>query len=154
MTAISATTLLYSTPLVFKASDLLFSATRIEIPSTADEYTKGGIELLPAKLGLTDELISGAGEAARIATVGGTASTTALPGLIWSSGYMVSAADENEVEELDSEKNWMCYVSLVKNIPTLRCLAAVAAGQEKGLAELKDKNKITNGTTTIFALGK
>lgn len=155
MANVTAASIKYSTALTAKVGDLLFTATRIEFSTTAEEYVEGGVELKPKSLGLTDEAISGAQSVAREAAVGETASTTALPGLIWSSGFLVTAADENEAgEELDAAKNWPCYVSLVKGVPYLRVMALAAAGQEKGYSELKVKTAIGEATTTIFALGK
>src|ERR1700685_1077007 len=98
MANITPASILYSTPLVAKVGDLLFTATRIEIASTATAYVEGGIELLESKLGLTDETISGQGSVARTAEVGAMATTTGLPGLVWSDGFLVKAKEDNEAQ--------------------------------------------------------
>ena len=155
MANITAASILYSTPLVAKVGDLLFTATNIEVASTATEYVEGGIELKPKELGLTDELISGASSAGREATVGTMATTTALPGLIWCSGWLMLAKDANEAQkEITAEKVFPCAVTLVKQIPYLRVFAPPAAGQEKGFDEIKVKQSLSLCTTTIFAFGK
>ncbi len=155
MANITAASILYGEPLKCKVGDLLFSATQIEVASTATEYVEGGIEILPEKLGLTDEAISGANSAAREAGIGKTASTTALPGYIWCSGWLMLAKDANEAQkEITAEKVFPCAVTLVKQVPYLRVFAPVAAGQEKGFDEIKVKQSLSLCATTIFALGK
>ncbi len=154
---ISATTILYSTPLVAKVGDLLLTATRIEVPGSAnaEEYVEGGIQLLPAKLGLTDEAVSGAQSVAREASIGTLNSTTGLPGLIWSSGLLVDGKTDNEAQkEITATHAFPCQVTLVKGVPYLRVFATVTAGQDKGWDEVKVKQNLELLTTTIYALGK
>ncbi len=153
MANISAASILYSSPLVFKTSDLLFTATRIEIPSTATEYVEGGIELKPEQLGLTDQGISGAVPVAREATVGTMATTTGLPGLIWSDGFLVKAKEDNEAQT-EIKEAFPCQVTLVKGVPYLRVFGFATAGSEKPWIEVKVKTALSLFTTTIFALGK
>ncbi len=155
MANISAASILYGEPLICKVGDLLLTATQVEVASTATEYVEGGVEILPGKLGLTVEAISGAADVAREAGVGKTASTTALPGLIWCNGWLLLAKDANEAQkEITAEKAFPCAVTLVKQVPYLRVFAPVAAGQEKGFDEIKVKQSLSLCTTTIYALGK
>jgi hypothetical protein len=153
MANISAASILYSTPVVSKVGDLLFTATRIEVPSTATEYVEGGIELLEAKLGLTDEAVSGGASVAREATVGQTAATTGLPALIWTSGFLIKAKEDNEAQK-ESAGAFPCQVTLVGLVPYLRVFACETAGQEKPFKEIKVKTSLSLYATTIFALGK
>ncbi len=153
MANITAASILYSTPLRWPAGDLVFTATKIEVASSATEYVEGGIELKPASLGLTDEAISGASSAAREATVGGMATTTALPGLIWTSGLLVEAKTDNEAQT-EIKKALPCQVTLVKGVPYLRCFTQTTAGQDKYLEEVKVKLSLSLMSTTIYALGK
>jgi hypothetical protein len=153
MANITAASILYSTPLVGKVGDLLLTATRIEVASTATEYVEGGIELLESKLGLTDETISGAGSVAREATVGQTASTTGLPGLVWTSGLIVKAKEDDEAQK-EIKGAFPCQVTLVAGVPYLRVFACVKATQEAPFEEIKVKTSLSLYTTTIFALGK
>ena len=153
MANITAASILYSTPVVWKVSDLLFTATRIETASSATEYVEGGIELKPASLGLTDEAISGATSVAREATVGAMASTTGLPGFIWSDGFLVKAKEDNEAQKEIAEA-FPCQVTSVKGVPYLRMFGFATAGAEKPWIELKVKTALSLFSTTIFALGK
>jgi hypothetical protein len=153
MANISAASILYSTPIVGKVGDLLFTATRIEVASTATEYVEGGIELLESKLGLTDEAISGSASVAREATVGTMASTTGLPALVWTSGLIVKAKEDNEAQK-ESAGAFPCQVTLVGNVPYLRVFASVTAGQAEPFKELKVKTSLSLYATTIFCLGK
>jgi hypothetical protein len=150
---ITAASIKYSTPLVAKVGDLLFTATQIETSGTLEEYVEGGVELLESKLGLTDEAISGAFSVAREATVGETASTTALPALIWCNPFLVKAKESNEAQK-EIASGFPCQVTVVKGVPYLRVFALAAAGQEKPIIEVKVKTVISLCTTTIFALGK
>src|SRR6202035_2575850 len=142
MANITAASILYSTPLVAKVGDLLFIATRIEIPSTATEYVEGGIELDVAELGFTDEAISGAQSVAREAAVGEMASTTALPGLVWCDGWLTKAKEENEAQKEVAEA-FPCKVSLVKGVPYLRVFGYATAGAEKPWIEVKVKTALS-----------
>jgi len=153
MANITAASILYSTPIVTKVGDLLFTATRIETASTATEYVEGGIELKPKELGLTDEVVSGAGLVAREATVGTMASTTALPGLIWCDGWLCKAKEENEAAKELAEA-FPCKVTLVKGVPYLRVFGFAVAGAEKPWIESKVKTALSLFSTTIFCLGK
>jgi hypothetical protein len=153
MANITAASILYSTPLVAKVGDLLLTATRVEVASTATEYVEGGIELKPASLGLTDEAISGAQSVAREATVGTMATTTGLPGLIWSDGLLVKAKEDNEAQK-EIAGAIPCQVTLVAGVPYLRAFASVTAGQAEVFKELKVKTVLSLYATTIFALGK
>lgn len=153
MANISAASILYSTPLVCKVGDLLLTATRIEVASTATEYVEGGIELKPKELGLTDEAISGATGLAREAAVLNVASTTGLPGLIWSDAMIVKAKEDNE-ESKEVAEAFPCQVTLVKGKPFLRVFALAVAGAEKPFIEAKVKTALSLFTTTIYALGK
>ncbi len=153
MANITAASILYSTPLRYPIGDLVLTATRIEIPSTATEYVEGGIELKPLSLGLTDEAVSGATEVARVATVGGMATTTGLPGLILSDGFLVKAKEDNEAQT-EIKEAFPCQVTLVKGIPYLRVFGFATAGSEKPWIEVKVKTALSLFTTTIYALGK
>jgi hypothetical protein len=153
MANISAASILYGTPLVFKTGDLLFSATRIEVASTATEYVEGGVEILETKLGFPDETISGGGPVAREGAVGATASTTGLPALVWTSGLLVIAKTDNEAQTEDKGA-FPCQVTLVKGVPYLRAFACVKATQEAPFEEIKVKTSLSLYSTTIFALGK
>jgi hypothetical protein len=153
MANITPASILYSTPLVAKVGDLLLTATRIEVASTATEYVEGGIELLENKLGLTDEAISGGASVAREATVGTTAATTGLPGLVWSDTFIVKAKEDNEAAKEIAEA-FPCQVTLVKGVPYLRAFSIAAAGAEKPFIELKVKTSLSLFTTTIYTFGK
>jgi hypothetical protein len=153
MANITAASILYGTPVVAKVGDLLFTVTNIEVSSAATEYVEGGIELLPAKLGLTDEAISGAQSVARESGVGAMASTTALAGAIWSAPFLVKAKEQNEAGK-EVAGAFPCAVSLVKGVPYLRLYAATTAGQAEPFLEVKAKTAVSLYTTTIFAFGK
>src|ERR1700683_2095475 len=146
MANITAASILYSTPLTAKVGDLLFTATRVEVASTATEYVEGGIELLPAKLGLTNEAISGAQSVARLAEVGTTASTTGLPGLLWSDTFLVTAKEDNEAQKEIAEA-FPCQATLVKGVPYLRVFSIATAGAEKPFIEVKVKTALSLFTT-------
>lgn len=153
MANITAASILYGTPVTAKVGDLLFTVTNIEVASTATEYVEGGIELLPAKLGLTDEAISGAQAVAREGTVGLMASTSALPGVIWSSGLIVKAKESNEAAK-EVAGGFPCQVTLVGKTPFLRVFAATTAGQAEPFLEAKVKTSLSLYTATIYAFGK
>jgi hypothetical protein len=153
MANISAASILYSTPLRFPIGDLVLTATRLEIASTATEYVEGGIELKPANLGLTDEAISGAQESARVAGSGMMATTTGLPGLIWTNGFLVKAKEDNEAQT-EIKEAFPCMATLVKGVPYLRVFGYATAGAEKPWIEVKVKTALSLFSTTVFCLGK
>src|SRR2546430_6073711 len=84
MGELKASEVKYSAPLVTKLGGLLFTATEIEFPASAEAIT-GGVELNLEKLGLTDQAVLGnAAVAGPEATSGEVATTTALPVAAWS----------------------------------------------------------------------
>ena len=152
--AITAASIKYGVPVVAKVGDLLFTATQIETSGTLEEYVTGGIELKPAKLGLTDEAISGTAAVAREGEVGETATTTALPALIWCNPVMSTATQLSKAEAVTAGA--IAQVSVVGKTPYLRVFSQESAGKKEPLLEsvTADKRKLTSFATTVFALGK
>src|SRR5271156_343744 len=155
MANITAASILYSSPVKVTEGGLWLTATRIEIASTATEYVEGGIELLPEKLGLTVGAVAGATDATPGGepTVGGMATTTGLPGVIWTSGFLVKAKEDNEAQKEVAEA-FPCAVSLVKGVPYLRVFSIATAGAEKPFIEVKVKTALSLFSTTILTCGK
>ncbi len=156
MANITAASILYSTSYVTKIGGVLLTATNVETVSTATEYVTGGVELLPAKLGLTDEGIAGvqlvAGE---LPTSGTTLAGSGLPGLIWCDPWMVDSASANEAQkELKAAGNFCAQVTMVGKVPYLRLLAITTAGQDKGFSELKVKTAVSACATTVYCMGR
>ncbi len=149
MTEIVATGIKYSEPAVFKAGGLLFAATNIEVPATAEEYVEGGIKLNPEKLGLTDGVVKVA------SSVGETASTTAFPGIVWCNPVITLAKEANEEAKLVAE-GIIAQVTMIKGIPWLRVYSIATAGIGKPFAEPKTSTKVKLGimSVTVFAVGQ
>jgi len=155
MTAIAAATIKYGIPAVSKVGDLLFTVTNIEVPATAEEYLEGGVELLPAKLGLTDEAINGLTNVSRESAVGETATTSSLAGAIWSAPFIMKAKEVNESGKQVAEA-MPCAVTIVAGKPFLRTFSIETAGIGKPFIEAKTATKAKLGLfqTTIYAFGK
>lgn len=156
MTAIAAATIKYSEPLVAKVGDLLFTVTNIEIPATAEEYIEGGFELKPAKLGLTDEAVSGTALIAREVGVGETASTTSLPAAIWADPYLIKAKEAGEEGKQVAEA-MPCAVTVVKGKVLVRTFNPKETNKTgEPFVENKTATKVKLGLfqTTVYCFGK
>jgi hypothetical protein len=156
MAELKASEIKYSQPLVTKIGGVLFTATTIETPASAEYQEVGsgkGIELNLAKLGLTDEAVLGAVEVTPVGAVGETASTTAVPIAAWSTPLQTAKkAAENELQTVC----FLTAVTLGKGKLYLRIFAQETAGLKEPLLEPKTSTKaaISLCSATIFVLGK
>jgi hypothetical protein len=147
MSAISAATIEYSAPFVAKIGDSLFTITKVTVPTTEEEYLEGGIELNPAKLGLTDGLIMGTAPAA--------GAHPELYGAIWCDGLL--ATDKTQYEEgKEVAEGFDAAITTINGKPFLRLYAQVTAGAGKPMTECKTATKVKVGkfSTVVFAIGK
>ncbi len=145
----------YSTPLVTKLGPFLFTATQIEFPASA-ETVVGGIELNPAKLGLTDEAVLGnASVAGTEATLGEIATTSMVPVAVWSSGWVLESKTAAE-SATEIKIAIPVQVTVASNKIKLRFLRSETA--KKTFVEISTAEK-ANGAVglsgcTIFCIGK
>ncbi|HXJ92627.1 MAG TPA: hypothetical protein VMT20_07065 [Terriglobia bacterium] len=158
MGELKASEVKYGQPLVTKLGPLLFTATQIEFPASAESIT-GGIELNLAKLGLTDEAVLGnAAVAGPEGAVGEVASTTQLPIAAWTSGVAFEAKTAGESAK-QIAKATPVSISINANKLFLRfyvLFKATAAEVllEEGTTANKAKNTVGGWATTIFCIGK
>jgi hypothetical protein len=145
----------YSVPLVTKIGGVLFTATQIEFPASA-ETVVGGIELNLAKLGLTVESVLGDGTAAGPeGAVGEIASTSAVPLACWSSGWVLEQKTAGE-SATEIKIAIPVQVTLAGSKIKLRFLRSETA--KKTFVEISTAEK-ANGAVglsgcTIYCLGK
>jgi hypothetical protein len=153
MAELKASEVKYSQPLVTKLGGVLFTATKIEFPASAESIT-GGVELNLAKLGLTVEAVLGDSPAAGPeGALGEVASTSATPIAAWATTV---------VEESTAGKG----EAIVKAVPVvitteksklfLRFLAVVTLKKVWLELTTAEKGNATVGLCgcTIFCLGK
>ena len=158
MAELKASEIKYGVPLVTKLGGVLFTATQIEFPASA-ETIEGGTELNLAKLGLADEAVLGNNEAAGpLATTGEVASTTQLPIAAWTSGMVFEAKTAGEASK-QIKKATPVSISINANKLYLRfyyLFKATAAEVvfEEGTTANKAKNTVGGFVTTVFVLGK
>jgi hypothetical protein len=155
MAELKASELKYSTPLVTKVGGLLLTATRIETPESAEYAPEGALYLNLAKLGLSNETIAGVQEGAGPkASVGETATTTALPFFAWSTPMAV-AKTSNEAAKVVAVI-FPTYVEQVEGKLALRIFSQETAGIGKPMLEPKTATKaaVSLCQCQVFCLGK
>jgi hypothetical protein len=156
MAELKASEVKYSEPLKTKLGGLLFTATQVEFPASAEVIT-GGVELNLAKLGLADEAVFGNNPVAGPeATVGEIASTSALPVAAWTSGIAFAQKEAGESAKA-IVKALNVAISINANKLFLRFFETKTAN--KVLLEVTTAEKATSGLMalsgcTVFVLGK
>ncbi len=157
MAELKASELKYGVPLVTKLGGLLFTATNIETPETAEYAPEGALYLNLAKLGLTDEAVYGNAEAAGpVATAGETASTTSPPIFAWSTP-LIEAKAQFEAGKLVSV---MFPTSVSITTGGKICLriygmgSAAAIGKPMLEPKTSTKAAVSLCACTVFCLGK
>lgn len=158
MAELKASEIKYGVPLVTKLGGVLFTATVIETPASA-EYsdpadTGGGILLNLAKLGLADEAVLGVAQVAGPeGGTGETATTTSLPAAAWSSPLMTAKTSSENERVLVA---YQTAVTLGKGKLYLRIFAQNVAGEKEPLLEPKAaiKAPISLCSCTIYCFGK
>lgn len=153
MAELKASEVKYGVPLKASVGDLYLTATQIELPAEA-EYVEGGFELDKTKLGLPVEGVSGTTSASREATVGATASTTALPALALIT-RLVKAKEANESGKQVAE-SFIADVTSIKGKLIVRIYVQEKAEAGKAQIEPKTATKVNIGlfTATVIVLGK
>lgn len=143
-------------PLITKLGGVLFTATQIEFPASAEVIT-GGVELNLTKLGLTDEAILGnASVAGPEGATGEIATTSTLPVAVWTSGLAIEQKTAGESAKA-IVKALPVAISINANKVFLRFFEAKTAN--KVFLEVTTAEKATSGLMalsgcTIFCLGK
>ncbi len=157
MAELKASEIKYGQPLVTKVGGVLFTATTIETPASAEYQEVGsgtGLELNLAKLGLADAGVLGMAEVAGPqGAVGETAATSAVPVAAWATPLTAAKASaENEVMILI----FPTIVTLGKGKLFLRIFSQGTAGIANPMLEPKTSSKALVGlcSATIFVLGK
>lgn len=154
MAELKASEVKYSQPLVTKIGGVLFTATNIEFPASAETIT-GGVELNLAKLGLTDEAVLGnAPVAGPEGSAGETASTSALPIAAWSTTVIETKTAAEAAKAI--LKAVPTVIAINANKLSLRFLAVPTL--KKDWLEITTAEK-ANGEVglcgcTVFCLGK
>lgn len=141
MAKITAASIEYGVPFVTKVGGVLFTATSVKVATTATEYPKGGIELLPEKLGLTDGLVSSNGEG----------STGGPVGAIWCNP-LLTEVKAGEFQK-GGFKSWVAQINTFegKN-PVLTLSEAKTAAA--AFLELAENTAVSAYFTTVFCYGR
>ncbi len=156
MAELKASEVKYSQPLVTKLGGVLFTATNVEFPASAEVIT-GGVELNLEKLGLTVQSVLGNRAAAGPeGGVGETASTTAVPIAAWTSGLAIEQITAAE-SATAIKKALPVTISINANKLFLRFFECKTAN--KVFLEVLTAEKATSGLMalsgcTVFVLGK
>jgi hypothetical protein len=156
MAELKASEVKYSVPLVTKIGGVLFTATNVEFPASAEVIT-GGVELNLEKLGLADNAVLGNAEAAGPpATSGEVATTTALPIAAWTSGLAIEQLTAGE-SKTAIKKALNVTITINANKLFLRFFETKTAN--KVMLEVLTAEKATSGLMalsgcTVFVLGK
>ncbi len=156
MAELKASEVKYAAPVITKLGGVLFTATQIEFPASAEVIT-GGVELNLAKLGLTDESVLGNGSVAGPeGAAGEIATTSTLPVAAWTSGLAIEQKTAAESAKA-IVKALNVAVSINSNKLFLRFFETKTAN--KVMLEVVTAEKATSGLMglcgcTIFCLGK
>jgi hypothetical protein len=141
MAKITAASIEYGVPYVTKVGGVLFTATKVTIASTATEYPKGGVELLPEKLGLTDGLVSSNGE-------GGTGGPI---GTIWCNP-LLAEVKASEFQK-GAFKSWIAQINTFEGKNPVLTLTEVKTAAAAAL-ELAENTAVSGYFTTVFCFGR